>query len=55
MELACRAYMEEPAEAVAENTWPAAYDDAVAAPMRDTLRAILQSCLDYARLAPVTR
>jgi formiminoglutamase len=55
MELACRTYMEEPVRSVSEGTWPTAYDKAFAAPMRETLRLILQSCLDFARLAPVIR
>jgi formiminoglutamase len=55
MELACRAYMDEPVGPVSEETWPTPYDEAFAAPMRETLRSLLQSCLDFARLEPVTR
>jgi formiminoglutamase len=55
MELACRAYMDEPVGPVSEEAWPTAYDEAFAAPMRETLRSLLQSCVDFARLEPVTR
>jgi formiminoglutamase len=55
MELACRAYMEEPVGPVSEEMWPTPYADAFAAPMRETLRSILKSCLDFARLELVTR
>jgi formiminoglutamase len=55
MELACRAYMDEPVGPVGEEMWPTPYAEAFAAPMRETLRSILQSCLDFARLQPVTR
>jgi len=41
MELACRGYMREPAGAPAPDNWPSPYVDAVAAPLRATLRAIL--------------
>jgi formiminoglutamase len=49
MELACRGYMEEPMGPVSEETWPAPYDDAFAADMRQSLRAILNVCLSFAR------
>jgi formiminoglutamase len=49
MELACRGYIEEPLGPVSEETWPAAYDDAFAAEMRQSLRAVLNGCLDFAR------
>jgi formiminoglutamase len=47
--------MDEPVGPVSEEAWPTAYDEAFAAPMRETLRSLLQSCLDFARLEPVTR
>lgn len=49
MELACRGYIDEPLGPVTPDTWPVAYDTVYAAPMRDTLRKILQACLDFAR------
>ncbi len=49
MELACRGYLREPEEPVGEADWPVPYDDAFAAPIRDTLARILQHCLDVAR------
>jgi formiminoglutamase len=52
MELACRGYMREPIDLIPEETWPAAYDDASAAEMRQSLRAILNACLDSARRGP---
>jgi len=48
MELACRGYMADPAEAPTAHTWPTPYDAAVAAPMREALTSILQSCLAFA-------
>ncbi len=49
MELACRGYLREPEGPVGEADWPVPYDDAFAAPIRDTLARILQHCLDVAR------
>ena len=49
MELACRTYLDEPLGDVSEQNWPTPYDPAFAAPVRATLRSILQSCLDFAR------
>jgi formiminoglutamase len=51
MELACRAYMDEPAEPDAQ-TWPTPYDAARAAPMRAALADILQACIAFARSRP---
>ena len=51
MELACRGYMREPVGPVDETSWPAAYDEAYAAPMRAALTRILEACLDFARNA----
>ena len=44
MELACRAYLDEPEGAVSEADWPPPYDPAHAAPVRDALEAILRRC-----------
>lgn len=46
MELACRAYMEEPPE-VREGNWPSPYNEAFAEPMQATLRRVLQACLEF--------
>lgn len=48
MELACRGYMPEPLGPVTEEQWPAAFDEACAAPMRATLARILEACLRFA-------
>lgn len=49
MELACRGYMRERPGPVTEADWPSPYDAAYAAPIRETLRAVLTFCLDFAR------
>ena len=51
MELACRGYLREIAGPVAEGKWPAAYDEAFAAPMRGALKTILEACLAFAKTA----
>lgn len=48
MELAMRGYLREPVGPVDEGSWPPAYDDTFAAPMRDTLRRVLKACLAFA-------
>lgn len=48
MELACRAYLPEPAEAD-ELNWPPAYDPVHAAPLRAVLHQILETALCFAR------
>jgi formiminoglutamase len=48
MELACRAYMNEPAEPFTSNNWPPAYDPAKAAVLRATLTSVMQACLAFA-------
>jgi N-formylglutamate deformylase len=48
MELACRAYMREPLGAVGPQEWPTPYDEAYAAPLRDTLRRIFEACRAFA-------
>jgi formiminoglutamase len=42
MELACRGYMAEP-DTPDESNWPSLYDPAFAAPIRQTLKSILES------------
>jgi N-formylglutamate deformylase len=49
MELACRGYMQEVPGRVTNDNWPTQYDPAFAAPMRATLRGVLQACLSFAR------
>jgi formiminoglutamase len=49
MEIAIRAYLDEPVGAVAPANWPPAFDPDRAAPLRDTLRLILSACLEFAR------
>jgi formiminoglutamase len=55
MELAMRGYLREPVGPIDKTNWPPAYDDAFAAPIRDTLRRVLEACLAFAhspRTAP---
>ena len=49
MELACRGYMREAPGPVSPEAWPPDYDAAYAAPIRATLRAILDEALVFAR------
>ena len=46
MELACRAYLDEPAR-IDPGTWPARYDRERAATTRATLRRVLEACLEF--------
>lgn len=47
MELACRSYMTEPAEASFEHNWPSPYELAKSAAMRDTLMEVVRACLAF--------
>ncbi|HEX4505359.1 MAG TPA: N-formylglutamate deformylase [Alphaproteobacteria bacterium] len=47
MELACRGYMDEPAE-LGPSNWPTSYDPEPAAKMRAALTRVLTACLDFA-------
>ena len=49
MELACRGYMDDPAEPPTPQTWPAPYRPDQAAPMRAVLSDVLSACLTFAR------
>jgi formiminoglutamase len=49
MELACRTYLREPLGPVSPDTWPAPYDETVAARARAILRHVLTACLTFAR------
>ncbi|HUN93828.1 MAG TPA: N-formylglutamate deformylase [Burkholderiaceae bacterium] len=51
MELACRAYLDEPA-AVTPANWPAPFEAARASGTRDLLREVLQAALDWTRRPP---
>ncbi|MBT9292128.1 N-formylglutamate deformylase [Prosthecodimorpha staleyi] len=48
MELACRGYMADPSGSLGPETWPAPFDPAFAAPMRDRLVSVLKTCLAFA-------
>ena len=48
MELACRTYLKEPLGPVSPDTWPVAYDEAVAEPARRILGDVLGACLAFA-------
>lgn len=48
MELACRSYLDEIDGAVDPSNWPPDYDSARAQPLRETLRGVLQACLEFA-------
>ena len=49
MELACRGYMHETPGPVREGDWPTPFDPDYAAPIAGTLRAILETCLRFAK------
>jgi len=49
MELACRAYLDEPLGPVSEANWPSPFDESYATPIRVTLHAMLAACLDHVR------
>ena len=49
MELACRGYMREPERPADATDWPTPYDEDYAAPIRATLREVLEHCLAFAR------
>lgn len=48
MELACRGYMDDPAEPPTPQTWPAPYSEIQATPLRATLADVLKACLAFA-------
>ena len=48
MELACRGYMREPIGPVGPDNWPGPYEDGYAAPIRGTLKTILETALNWA-------
>lgn len=51
MEIACRAYLDEPDAAPSAANWPPAFDPARAAPLRALLRDILAACVRFAQRA----
>jgi len=46
MELACRGYMREPSN-IDESNWPSAYEPEFSVVLGETLRKVLQACLDF--------
>jgi N-formylglutamate deformylase len=50
MELACRGYLREPDGPVTPENWPVEYDPDYAADTRRTLRAILETVLEWANI-----
>jgi N-formylglutamate deformylase len=49
MELACRAYLEEPNETLSEENWPGEFDSVRAVPAREVLVRVLEACVRFAR------
>jgi len=49
MELACRGYMDDPAEPPTPDTWPTPFHADRAAPLRAVLEDVLSACLTFAR------
>jgi N-formylglutamate deformylase len=49
MELACRGYMDDPAEPPTAANWPSPYSETRAAPMRAALTEVLKACLAFAQ------
>lgn len=49
MELACRAYLDEPDETVSEENWPGEFDPARAGSARAVLARVLDACVRFAR------
>jgi formiminoglutamase len=54
MELACRAYLDEP-DSLTERNWPPGYDSLRAAHTRATLRKVLETCLEFAAAGTAAR
>jgi N-formylglutamate deformylase len=48
MEMACRAYMDEPDGPLSQENWPTVYSPERAASVRDVLRGVLLRCLEFA-------
>jgi N-formylglutamate deformylase len=48
MELACRGYMHEPSGAISGDNWPSPYESTRAAPLRATLKKVLEACIVFA-------
>ena len=49
MELACRAYLDEPEHTLSERNWPGEFDTARAASAREVLARVLDACVRFAR------
>jgi formiminoglutamase len=48
MELACRGYLREPDGPATPDNWPVPLDPARAAPLRATLKTVLEACITFA-------
>ncbi len=55
MELACRAYLEEPIPTVDETNWPPVYAPDFAEPMHATLERVFDTCLQFIGLSAKER
>jgi N-formylglutamate deformylase len=51
MELACRSYLDEPADALRPDNWPPAYDPTRAEEARTVLGRVLLACVEFAERA----
>lgn len=49
MELACRAYVDEPVGALSEGNWPPTYVEERARAVRDVLATVLTRCIEFGR------
>ena len=47
LEIACRAYVDEPTQPLTAANWPPPYDALRAAQLRQTVEHLLQACLEY--------
>ncbi len=47
LEIACRAYVDEPTQPLTAGNWPPPYDARRAAQLRQTIERLLQACLEY--------
>jgi N-formylglutamate deformylase len=47
LEIACRAYVDEPMQPLTVANWPPPYEAGCAAPLRQTLERLLRTCIEY--------
>lgn len=52
MELACRSYLDEPADALSPENWPPPYDPSRARDARTVLGRVLLACVEFTERAP---